>query len=589
MTSSNGHTARSTAQGSAAGSTPVTDSSAAPTRRPGNGKAMLAQTPSWRPAVAPSVLDSRWLSQRSMPRVGTLTTSAANGSSRGSLTTAASASTRRSARSARWTISTASSLPPPARPWARSAQHPAPNAPVPPVRDCGDGHPHRAERRRGIGLHRGADRPAAHRRGRPPWCGEHRIQRGEHAAGDVGPAGRRRSAVEVDHRLPGRRARRTRWRPGSQRRDARRPPAAQAQPQADAGDGDEPRRGLPALRRQPGPPCGKPAVGSPPMDNTVDITATPEWAALLAVPQPAELRDLFNADPGRADRYLLQAADLRIDFSKNLIDDAVLDALVAVAAAAGVGARRDAMFAGEKINVTEQRAVLHTALRLPEGAHVSVDGHDVVPDVHDVLARMGAFATKVRSGEWVGATGERIATVVNIGIGGSDLGPAMAYLATEAFARDGLTCRFVSNVDGADIAGNLADLDPATTLVVVSSKTFTTVETITNATEARRWITAELGDDAVAKHFVAVSTNASEVAAFGIDTDNMFGFWDWVGGRYSVDSAIGLSLMIAIGPEEFGEFLAGFHTIDEHFRTAPLDANVPAICGLLNVWYSNFF
>jgi len=323
------------------------------------------------------------------------------------------------------------------------------------------------------------------------------------------------------------------------------------------------------------------------MDNTVDITATPEWAALLAVPQPAELRDLFNADPGRAHRYLLQAADLRIDFSKNLIDDAVLDALVAVAAAAGVEARRDAMFAGEKINVTEQRAVLHTALRLPEGAHVDVDGHDVVPDVHEVLEQMGAFATKVRSGEWVGATGERIATVVNIGIGGSDLGPAMAYLATEAFSQDGLTCRFVSNVDGADIAGNLADLDPATTLVVVSSKTFTTVETITNATEARRWLTAELGDDAVAKHFVAVSTNASEVAAFGIDTENMFGFWDWVGGRYSVDSAIGLSLMIAIGPEAFGEFLAGFHSIDTHFREEPLRDNAPVILGMLGVWYSN--
>ncbi len=323
------------------------------------------------------------------------------------------------------------------------------------------------------------------------------------------------------------------------------------------------------------------------MDHTVDITATPEWAALLAAPQPAPLRELFDADPGRAERYLLHAADLRIDFSKNLIDDAILDALVAVAAAAGVEARRDAMFAGEKINVTEQRAVLHTALRLPEGAHVDVDGHDVVPDVHEVLDRMGAFAAKVRSGEWVGATGERIATVVNIGIGGSDLGPAMAYLATEAFSLDGLTCRFVSNVDGADIAGNLADLDPATTLVVVSSKTFTTVETITNATEARRWLTAELGDDAVAKHFVAVSTNASEVAAFGIDTENMFGFWDWVGGRYSVDSAIGLSLMIAIGPEAFGEFLAGFHSIDTHFREEPLRDNAPVILGMLGIWYSN--
>ena len=324
----------------------------------------------------------------------------------------------------------------------------------------------------------------------------------------------------------------------------------------------------------------------------MDITTTPEWAALHATPQPAHLRALFANDPGRADRYLLTAGDLRIDYSKHLVDDAVLAALLAVAAAAGVAQRRDAMFAGELINTTEQRAVLHTALRAPAGASVMVDGHDVVPDVHAVLDRMAAFAEQVRSGQWLGATGQRIATVVNIGIGGSDLGPAMAYLATEAFGQPGLACRFVSNVDGADITSNLADLDPATTLVVVSSKTFTTIETITNANEARRWLTAALGDAAVAKHFVAVSTNATKVAEFGIDTvndhgGNMFGFWDWVGGRYSVDSAIGLSLMISIGADRFREFLAGFHTIDTHFRTAPPAANAPIIMGMLGVWYHN--
>ncbi|HRB04111.1 MAG TPA: glucose-6-phosphate isomerase, partial [Ilumatobacteraceae bacterium] len=276
----------------------------------------------------------------------------------------------------------------------------------------------------------------------------------------------------------------------------------------------------------------------------MDITTSPEWAALQTTPLPAHLRTLFADDPARAERYVVHAGDLRIDYSKHLVDDAVMAALQAVAATAGVEAHRDAMFAGEKINTTEQRAVLHTALRAPIGATVLVDGHDVVPDVHAVLDQMASFAAQVRSGEWLGATGKRIATVVNIGIGGSDLGPAMAYLATTAFGQPGLTCRFVSNVDGADITSNLADLDPATTLVVVSSKTFTTIETITNASEARRWLTASLGADAVAKHFVAVSTNAAKVAEFGIDTANMFGFWDWVGGRYSVDSAIGLSLMI---------------------------------------------
>lgn len=324
----------------------------------------------------------------------------------------------------------------------------------------------------------------------------------------------------------------------------------------------------------------------------MDITTTPEWAALQATPPPAHLRTLFADDPRRAQRYVLQAGELRIDYSKHRIDDRVMAALMSVAAAAGVAARRDAMFAGEQINTTEQRAVLHTALRAPRDSTVLVDGRDVVPDVHEVLDRMAVFAQQVRSGQWVGATGKRIATVVNIGIGGSDLGPAMAYLATEAFGQPGLDCRFVSNVDGADITSNLADLDPATTLVVVSSKTFTTIETITNANQARQWLTAELGDDAVAKHFVAVSTNAAKVSEFGIDTDNdhggnIFGFWDWVGGRYSVDSAIGLSLMISIGPERFREFLDGFHLIDTHFRTAPFEQNAPVVMGMLGIWYHN--
>jgi glucose-6-phosphate isomerase len=319
----------------------------------------------------------------------------------------------------------------------------------------------------------------------------------------------------------------------------------------------------------------------------MDITTTPEWATLLATPRPPALRELFATDPGRAGRYVLTAGDLRIDYSKNLIDDEVVAAMLGVAEAAGVEARRSAMFAGEEINTTERRAVLHTALRAPVGAHIDVDGHDVVPDVHEVLGQMGAFADQVRSGVWRGATGEQIRTVVNIGIGGSDLGPAMAYLATCAFGRPDLRCRFVSNVDGADIVSNLADIEPASTLFVISSKTFGTIETLTNAGEARRWIAAALGDAAVSKHFVAVSTNAEKVAAFGIDTANMFGFWDWVGGRYSVDSAIGLSLMLSIGPAGFAEFLDGFHTIDTHFRTAPAAENAPMVLGMLGVWYSN--
>ncbi len=321
----------------------------------------------------------------------------------------------------------------------------------------------------------------------------------------------------------------------------------------------------------------------------MDITRTDAWRALLEVERPAPLRELFAADPGRAARFTWQAADLRVDASKNLIDAEVLARLLDVVRASPLAQRRAAMFAGEPINTTEGRAVLHTALRAPEGTTVRVggQGRDVVQDVHAVLGRMAAFADRVRSGSWTGATGQRIRTVVNIGIGGSDLGPAMASLALAAFATTELRCRFVSNVDGADVHENLADLDPATTLVVVSSKTFTTLETLTNARTAREWLVASLGEAAVPSHFVAVSTNAAEVAAFGIDTANMFEFWDWVGGRYSVDSAIGLSLMVAIGPERFRELLGGFHALDEHFLTAPLDANVPVLLAAIGIWYAD--
>ncbi|MFN6120615.1 MAG: glucose-6-phosphate isomerase [Actinomycetes bacterium] len=318
-----------------------------------------------------------------------------------------------------------------------------------------------------------------------------------------------------------------------------------------------------------------------------DITTTPEWAALQGVARPPHLRELFATDPDRARRYTTTAGDLRVDWSKHLVDDGVVRVMLDVIRASSFVERRDAMFRGDPINTTERRAVLHTALRAPVGARVEVDGHDVVPDVHAVLDAMAAFAERVRSGDWRGATGERIRTVVNIGIGGSDLGPAMAYLATRAFGRPDLECRFVSNVDGADIADTLAAVDPATTLVVVSSKTFTTIETITNATTARAWLVDALGADAVPSHFVAVSTNATEVARFGIDTANMFGFCDWVGGRYSVDSAIGLSLMIAIGPDAFRSFLDGFHLIDRHLVEAPLEQNVPVILAALGIWYTN--
>jgi glucose-6-phosphate isomerase len=303
------------------------------------------------------------------------------------------------------------------------------------------------------------------------------------------------------------------------------------------------------------------------------------------------LRDLFASDPERGTRMTADAAGIHLDYSKNRITDETLRLLVELAAQASVAARRDAMFAGEHINVTEDRAVLHVALRMPRDRSLVVDGRDVVAEVHEVLDRMSAFADRVRSGEWKGHTGRSIKNVVNIGIGGSDLGPVMAYRALRHYSRRDMTFRFVSNVDGTDFVEATRDLDPAETLFVVSSKTFTTLETMTNAQTARDWILAGLGADAnaVAKHFVAVSTNLDEVARFGIDTDNAFGFWDWVGGRYSMDSAIGLSTMLAIGPEQFHELLAGFHAMDEHFRTAPPASNLPMLLGLLGVWYGDFF
>ncbi|CRZ18582.1 glucose-6-phosphate isomerase [Mycolicibacterium neworleansense] len=325
---------------------------------------------------------------------------------------------------------------------------------------------------------------------------------------------------------------------------------------------------------------------------SADITATPAWQALSKHYDEIgdiHLTQLFAEDPARGTELALTVGDLYIDYSKHRITRKTLELLADLARAAGLEARRDAMLAGEHINTSEDRAVLHTALRLPADATLTVDGQDVVADVHEVLDRMGAFTDRLRDGGWTGATGERIKTVVNIGIGGSDLGPVMVYDALRHYADAGISARFVSNVDPADLVATLADLEPATTLFIVASKTFSTLETLTNATAARRWLVDALGDDAVAKHFVAVSTNAKLVAEFGIDTDNMFGFWDWVGGRYSVDSAIGLSVMAAIGRERFGEFLSGFHAVDEHFRTAPLSENAPALLGLIGLWYSNFF
>jgi glucose-6-phosphate isomerase len=328
--------------------------------------------------------------------------------------------------------------------------------------------------------------------------------------------------------------------------------------------------------------------------GTPELTQRPEWTALEdhrkdALPQP-DLRELFAADPGRAERYVVHVGDLRIDYSKHLVTDETLALLQELATATDVFGQRDAMFRGDKINVTENRAVLHTALRAPRDAVIEVDGENVVPGVHAVLDKMTGFANRVRSGEWTGHTGKRIRNVVNIGIGGSDLGPAMAYETLRPYTARELTFRFVSNVDGADLHEALRDLDPAETLFIVASKTFTTIETITNATSARSWLLEGVGGDekAVAKHFVALSTNAEKVADFGIDVDNMFEFWDWVGGRYSYDSAIGLSLMIAIGPDRFREMLDGFRIVDEHFRNAPAEANAPIVMGLLGIWYGNF-
>ncbi|WP_327119748.1 glucose-6-phosphate isomerase [Streptomyces sp. NBC_01341] len=324
------------------------------------------------------------------------------------------------------------------------------------------------------------------------------------------------------------------------------------------------------------------------------LSQLPEWVALGKHREEfgdTHLRRLFSQAPDRGTAYTLRVGDLHIDYSKHLVNDETLRLLRDLAAATGVAGLRDAMFRGEKINTTEDRAVLHTALRAPRGAVIEVDGENVVPAVHAVLDRMAEFADRVRAGEWTGHTGKPVKNIVNIGIGGSDLGPAMAYEVLRSFTDRSLTVRFVSNVDGADLHEAVHDLDPAETLFIVASKTFTTIETITNATSARDWLLTGLkaGQEAVAKHFVALSTNADKVTDFGIDTANMFEFWDWVGGRYSFDSAIGLSLMIAIGPERFREMLDGFHLVDEHFRTAPAEENAPLLLGLLGVWYGQFF
>ncbi|MGM9464817.1 glucose-6-phosphate isomerase [Streptomyces murinus] len=327
-------------------------------------------------------------------------------------------------------------------------------------------------------------------------------------------------------------------------------------------------------------------------DGRTRLNQMPEWTALAKHREEladTRLRELFAADPERGTGYTLRVGDLYIDYSKHLVTGETLRLLRELAAATDVFGLRDAMFRGEKINVTEGRAVLHTALRAPRDAVIEVDGENVVPKVHAVLDKMSEFAERVRSGAWTGYTGKRIRNVVNIGIGGSDLGPAMAYEVLRSFTDRDLTVRFVSNVDGADLHEATRDLDPAETLFIIASKTFTTIETITNATSARTWLLHALGDDAaVARHFVALSTNAEKVTEFGIDPDNMFEFWDWVGGRYSYDSAIGLSLMIAIGPDRFREMLDGFRLMDEHFRTAPAETNVPLLLGLLGIWYGNF-
>lgn len=339
---------------------------------------------------------------------------------------------------------------------------------------------------------------------------------------------------------------------------------------------------------------GPRAMSEPARLKPVRLDQLPAWtelAAHRAELSDTHLRELFARDPGRAQRYALRVGDLYIDYSKQLVTDRTLQLLLELAKARDVAGLREAMFRGERINLTENRAVLHTALRAPRETVVEVDGVDVVPGVHEVLARMAAFAERVRSGEWTGHTGRPIRNVVNIGIGGSDLGPAMAYEALLPHTLRELTFRFVSNVDGSDLHEAVRALDPAETLFVVASKTFTTLETIANATSARTWLLQGLdaGEEAVARHFVAVSTNAQKVAEFGIDTANMFEFWDWVGGRYSYDSAIGLSLMVAVGPKAFREMLDGFSLMDEHFRTAPAQANAPLLLGLLGIWYGSFF
>jgi len=327
--------------------------------------------------------------------------------------------------------------------------------------------------------------------------------------------------------------------------------------------------------------------------NPTPLTERPEWQALQAhydYMHSVHLRRLFDDDPERGTRMVVEDVGIYYDYSKNRITDETIRLLLQLAEGANLRGRIDAMFAGEKLNVTEGRAVLHTALRAPRDATIIVDGANVVPEVHAVLDKMAGFAERVRSDAWTGYTGKRIINVINIGIGGSDLGPVMAYEALKHYSDRAMTFRFVSNVDGTDMAEATRDLDPAETLFIVSSKTFTTLETLTNAHSARDWCVAALHDDAaVAKHFVAVSTNAKEVEQFGIDTVNMFGFWDWVGGRYSMDAAIGLSTMIAIGPDHFRQMLAGFRAMDEHFRTAPFERNLPVLMGLLTVWYADFF
>jgi glucose-6-phosphate isomerase len=323
------------------------------------------------------------------------------------------------------------------------------------------------------------------------------------------------------------------------------------------------------------------------------LTSLPAWKPLQAhyeTMRTQHLRELFKGDPARGTRLVAEAEGIYFDYSKHRITDETVRLLLDLAAQSGLRDRIEAMFTGEKINITEKRAVLHTALRAPKGAVIKVDGENVVPGVHEVLDRMADFSNRVRSGAWKGFTGKRIRNVINIGIGGSDLGPVMAYEALRHYSQRDMTFRFVSNVDGTDFAEATRDLDPEETLFIISSKTFTTLETMTNAQTARDWSLNKLKDEkAVAKHFVAVSTNEKEVTKFGIDTANMFGFWDWVGGRYSMDSAIGLSTMLAIGPENFRAMLAGFHAIDEHFRHTPFEKNLPVLMGLLSVWYANFF